>query len=224
MVSAETEQVTAGRGDGTSVPSGGHVRENGGHAARTDGAPAPQTRFDRLSPRHRDCLRGVRDLKGSKEIADALRIEKSTVDGYLTDAVKILGARNRRDAALQWAAHEAGPSPASHSETTIPAPDKIGGHSARLVQPALALPSAVSPDEGIVGASVVSGAVPSRRPAPELRLPFRRKGQRDNDLSVGDRLIWIQVIALGIAVGFGMLMSGLQVLTGLIEAVTQRLS
>jgi hypothetical protein len=76
----------------------------------------------------------------------------------------------------------------------------------------------------IVGAPGVSGEAPLRRPSPGIRLPFRRKGQRDNDLTVGDRLIWIQAIALGAAIAFGMLMTGLQVLTGLIETVAQRLS
>jgi DNA-binding CsgD family transcriptional regulator len=224
MVSAETEQVAAGRSDGAQAPALGDARRKttGGRAA--GGAGAPATRFDRLSRRHRDCLRGVRDLKGSKEIADELGIEKSTVDGYLTEAVKILGARNRRDAALQWARHEAVEEPVSSLKETIFAPDKIGGHSARLVDPAPVLPLPVSPDEGIVGAPGDPGDASSRRRSPGIRMPFRRKGQRGNDLTVGDRLIWIQAIALGIAVGFGMLMSGLQVLTGLIEALTQRLS
>ncbi len=184
-------------------------------------------RFDRLSKRHRDCLRGVRELKGSKEIAVELGIEKSTVDGYLTEAVRILGARNRRDAALLWSEYEAGSADPSHSnETILPndtAPDKIGGHSARLVAAAIPLPGRSSPDEGIVGAPGVSGDAPYRR-VPGIGVPFRRKGQRDNDLSVGSRLIWIQAIALGIAIGFGMLMNGLQVLTGLIEAVATHLS
>ena len=65
-----------------------------------------QSRFDRLTKRHRECLLGVRQLQGSKEIAEQLGIEKSTVDSYLTEAVKVLGARNRRDAALQLEQHE----------------------------------------------------------------------------------------------------------------------
>ena len=185
-------------------------------------------RFDRLSRRHRECLRGVRDLKGSKEIADALGIEKTTVDKYLTEAVKVIGARNRREAALLLAGHEAGSVDANASNNTEISPPedplKIRGDSARLSDPSAALPSAVSPDEVIVGAPEASGDTPFRPRSPAIPLPFRRKGQRDNDLTVGDRLIWIQAIALGIAIAFGMLMTGLQVLTGLIETVAQRLS
>lgn len=195
---------------------------------RGGGAVTDPTRFDRLSPRHRECLKGVRDLKGSKEIADALGIEKTTVDGYLTEAVKILGARNRRDAALQWSQHEQEHANLSICSETItllePTPDKMGGDFMRLAPAAAHLPSVATPDEMIVGAAGRTAATPSRPPPSGIRLPFRRKGQRGNDLSVGDRLIWIQVITLGIAIGFGMLMTGLQVLTGLIEAVTRHLS
>ena len=186
-------------------------------------------RFDRLTKRHRECLHGVRQLQGSKEIADALGIEKSTVDGYLTEAVKIIGARNRRDAALQLDRHEQ--SAAAISISTAPSaaeaerfpPDKIGGHSARLAVTAGVAPLPVSPGEWVVGQS----GDDAERPATArraLRLPFRRKGQAGNDLSVGDRLIWIQVITLGLAIGFGMLMTGLQILTGLIEGLSRHLS
>lgn len=176
------------------------------------------TRFDRLTKRHRECLLGVRALKGSKEIADDLGIEKSTVDSYLTEATRLLGARNRRDAALMLADHEAAVAQTAISAT----PDKIGGDSARLVPPPLLLPSDVPPDEQVVGQPDVRGQPPGRFPI--IRLPYRRKGQADNDLSVGDRLIWIQAIAVGTAIGFGMLAMGLQVVTTLLESVTRHLS
>ena len=195
----------------------------------TDTAP-----FHRLTRRHRECLRGVRELKGSKEIADELGIEKSTVDKYLTEAVKVIGARNRRDAALRLAAHEeatASPLPPPPENGAIAAadapetaPHKMGGDSARLVDPAIDLPLPVVPDETIVRAPGVSGEPPLRQRSPGLRLPVRRKGQRGNDLSVGDRLIWIPAIAISLAIGFGMLMTGLQVLTGIIETIARRLS
>lgn len=53
-----------------------------------------------LSPRQRECLRLVWDRQAtSKEIAGVLGISKSTVDGYISEAVELLGARDRRDAA-----------------------------------------------------------------------------------------------------------------------------
>jgi DNA-binding CsgD family transcriptional regulator len=54
----------------------------------------------RLSPRQRDCLRLVFERQAtSKEIAAELGISKTTVDGYIAEAVESLGARDRRDAA-----------------------------------------------------------------------------------------------------------------------------
>ncbi|ANC87206.1 helix-turn-helix domain-containing protein [Sphingomonas sp. NIC1] len=211
-------------GIAASLRDGGAVRTR----AVASPAPDPAAAFDRLSRRHRECLRGVRALKGSKEIAEELGIEKSTVDSYLTEAVKLLGARNRRDAALRWAAYEdQAAEPSAEFTTIIPEagdPDKIGGHSARLSPLAADPPLPVVPDETIVMAADSGGARPFRSSAFPIRLPFRRKGQRGNDLTVGDRLIWIQAIAFGTIVGFGMLMSGLQALTHLIEALTRNLS
>ncbi len=53
-----------------------------------------------LSPRQHECLRLVWERQAtSKEIAGVLGISKSTVDGYIAEAVEQLGARDRRDAA-----------------------------------------------------------------------------------------------------------------------------
>jgi DNA-binding CsgD family transcriptional regulator len=63
--------------------------------------------FARLSPRQRDCLRLVADLKDSQQIGYELGISPRTVDGYLRDAVALLGAHNRRHAASLLREHEA---------------------------------------------------------------------------------------------------------------------
>lgn len=58
------------------------------------------TPVDRLSPRQRDCLRLVWEKAAtSKEIAAELGISKKTVDGYIADAVQLLGVADRREAA-----------------------------------------------------------------------------------------------------------------------------
>ncbi|MDQ2892236.1 MAG: helix-turn-helix transcriptional regulator [Pseudomonadota bacterium] len=178
-----------------------------------------QTRFDRLTKRHRECLTGVRALQGSKEIADDLGIEKSTVDSYLTEAVRILGAKNRRHAALLLAENEEIAAPRLAEN----APHKIGADSARLAPLHGSLPSDISPGEQVVGQP--DGREQAlRHRFSSIGLPYRRKGQANNDLSVGDRLIWIQAIAVGSAIGFGMLAMGLQVVTTLVESVTRHLS
>ena len=173
-------------------------------------------RFDRLSRRQRESLRGVSALKGSKEIADELGIEKSTVDGYIAEAVRLIGARDRRDAARQFDAYEAALT-AAHMT-----PDKMGGYSARLAGSDPALPVPASPDEQSIRRAQTGG--PAAEPQMRFRLPIRQKGQVGNDLTMGERLIWIQVIVVGLAVGFGMLAVGLQVLTGVIATVSRLFS
>lgn len=76
-----------------------------------------------LSPRQHECLRLVWERQAtSKEIAGVLGISKSTVDGYIAEAVEQLGARDRRDAA----AIVFGGTPRAVS----------GGDAARVVAPA----------------------------------------------------------------------------------------
>jgi DNA-binding CsgD family transcriptional regulator len=70
----------------------------------------------KLSPRQRECLRLVRERQAtSKEIAAALGISKGTVDNYIREAVDLLGARDRREAAeIAWG----GPRP-TPAESTV---------------------------------------------------------------------------------------------------------
>ena len=67
-----------------------------------------ESAFASLTPRERDCLRGVRALRGSGEIARELGIATGTVDAYIGTAKTKLGARDRKHAALLFAEHEAG--------------------------------------------------------------------------------------------------------------------
>lgn len=143
-------------------------------------------RFDALSRRHRECLRLVYDRQVSKEIAVALGIEKSTVDTYITEAIRILDARDRRHAAQLLAEHEAG-SP----------PDKIWSQPAG-VEPAVAAMATVS----------APGSANDWR----SWLPYRRRGATHNTLGIPARLLWIVLLAIMMLIAFGMLVDGLAVL------------
>ncbi|TCP66296.1 sigma factor-like helix-turn-helix DNA-binding protein [Sphingomonas sp. PP-CE-1G-424] len=93
-----------------------------------------------LSPRQRDCLQLVWERQAtSKEIAAELGISKSTVDGYIAEAVEALGARDRRAAA----ALAFGQTPRAAS----------GGHMTRVVE----VQNVVTPD-----ASSTEGFLASR--------------------------------------------------------------
>lgn len=142
------------------------------------------TRIPQLSKRHRECLRLVRDLGGSKDIAIQLGITKNTVDSYLREAVAILGASNRRQAALAFAQFEATETPhqITGDSTWVDADPQIRPTTFSTISAARDAPI------GFVGAS----------PSTDRRspLPFREKGGRYNDLTKAQRLIWILVGAL----------------------------
>ena len=174
-------------------------------------------RFALLTRRHRECLRGVKALKGSKEIATELGLGKSTVDSYLAEAVRLLGARNRREAAMALADHEAQADIQSIGqviEEQVEAnPHKIIPDSAGLVSEPTPMPLPMAPDGSTVGGAVQGGHVHA---SPRLSLPVRRQGQARNDMTMAERLLWIPTIAVALAIGFGMLATGLDVMTRVI--------
>jgi DNA-binding CsgD family transcriptional regulator len=168
-----------------------------------------EPRIDRLSNRHRDVLRGVAALRKSKQIAADLGIAPGTVDGYIAEAVRILGATDRGEAARMLAQHELKVSPPLDTP-----PGQFGGQSPWVVSSPQTVTEIATPvvepeavhDTGIHTPMSLAGL-----------LPIRRAGQRNNDLPVAARLLWIPAIAVILAVGFGMLASGLKVLAELIE-------
>ena len=153
-------------------------------------------RFITLSKRQKECLRLVYRRRTSKEIAIDLGIEKSTVDGYLAEAVRQLGARDRRQAAEWLFDHEGS------------APSEIGGDPARVADLPIDLPS---PDRQREAG-----------PTPFNPLPFRRKGQAGNDLSVGQRILMILVLAVGMALAFQLVANGVALIDGAVSAVSGR--
>ena len=149
--------------------------------------------FERLSPRMRECLRLVYRRRTTKEIAAALVLSPGTVDGYVAEAVRLLGARNRVDAAERLHAWEAVPPSDS-------APQSTGVVAVPLDQP-------VASDSG------------AGRRTP---LPIRQQGATGNDLSILQRLGWILFITFGLAIGFGAVANGLRVVSDLLLAVHSR--
>ena len=137
-------------------------------------------RFERLSPRQRECLRLAYDRKRTKEIAAILGLSVGTVGTYCTEAIRILRARDRVDAAEQLHAFEQG----------METPQKFE------LDPVGVGKSSLSPATG-----VSEPAMPMWRKL----VPFRPTGAAYNDLSPLARLIWIPIIALVFAVGFGVL-------------------
>jgi len=63
-------------------------------------------RFDKLTPRQRDCLRLLAAPMRPKEIATSLNLSVRTVEGYIAEAVQRLGAQSALHAARLLAEHE----------------------------------------------------------------------------------------------------------------------
>jgi DNA-binding CsgD family transcriptional regulator len=155
--------------------------------------------FRRLTPRHKQCLRLTYQRRVTKEIAAELNLGVGTVNTYCTEAIALLGARNRREAAEMLHAYEGAES------TAISTPFKVELHSEGVATPP------------------VRPAAPANEQAADWRslLPFRRKGAPDNDLGILLRLAWIPLLTLAFAIGFGLLTIGLGVISDIIRHIVQ---
>ncbi|RXD05547.1 hypothetical protein EQZ23_10840 [Sphingomonas sp. UV9] len=145
--------------------------------------------MEKLTPRQRACLKLVWEKQAtSKEIAAELGISKTTVDGYISEAVEQLGARDRRDAARM----AFGGSPRAESggdltgvESTTPPerPSDPAGRAAHFLGP----------------------LAPANRDA-------------DNDASITARLAWILILAIGLAVGFGSIVTAVHTISDIVRS------
>jgi len=169
-------------------------------------------RLARLTEQQRTCLRFVYSHMTSKEIAPLLGIEPGSVDQHIKAAMRVLGVGDRRTAARMLAEQE-----------------RLHG-----LQPLVYQPSdiAMTPDPGTFGPPIESGRqqqyglsgemlreeqaafrILSPGGAPTLPLPIA--GARPSDLNWLARLGWIAAIAIGVALAFGALVSGVEALVRL---------
>ncbi|MGF7154760.1 helix-turn-helix domain-containing protein [Novosphingobium gossypii] len=141
----------------------------------------------RLSPRQKDCLGLVQKLYSSKEIAAELGIGVGTVNSYISDAVTRLGARNRRHAAELLFLAEAEHAPENFN------PQSIGVPAVAEFPPPMTTGSQTS-DLLVV-------------------LPYRSSGATRNAIKPSRRFLWILLLVIACAIGFGMLLIGLDILS-----------
>jgi DNA-binding CsgD family transcriptional regulator len=165
-------------------------------------------RIARLTEQQRTCLRYVYAHLTSKEIAPRLGIEPGSVDQHIKAAMRVLGVGDRRMAARILAEHEAREdvqplvyqtldiaSPADRS--TFGPPIESGWHSSGLSG------GAMREEQAFFRVATPGGA-------PTLPLPIGTT--RPGDLNWLTRLAWIAVIAIGVALAFGALVSAIEAL------------
>ena len=170
---------------------------------------------DKLNEGQRDCLRLVLGHLNSKEIARELGVSPHTVDQRLRTAMRILGASSRFEAARTFAAVDPEPSyqPLIYQLSAI----EPGGENREQGASSASNRSKMASllDDGVDANSGGTGIVLEQSEVRRRPLPIPRYRGEKNRLAVVERLGWILAIAIGAALSFGGLISGLEGLSRL---------
>ena len=185
-----------------------------GTAQGSNGLPNDDVaaRVTRLSAGQLDCLRLVDQHLSSKEIAAELDISPHTVDQRIRGALHILGVE-RRSQAARIVAQYSGPYQRLIHQTPHIVARGVNG------QPEAAVSHQIRHADR-AGEAVGAGFRTEQRAAsfgPSLPLPFATRSNPRNEMSVGQRLIWIAMIAIGAAFSAGMYLAGLESLSRLLQ-------
>ena len=167
--------------------------------------------IDLLTAGQRDCLRLVYQHKSSKEIARELDISPHTVDQRLRVAMRKLGVESRKKAAVMLARASEEPvyqsliyqfpeiaaaTPAPHDHTRNERAKADGARFDHVLR------------EEQQPFAVFSDAQPA-----DSRFSLPGWGDRDNDLTILEKLAWIVGISFAAALSYGAIISGLEALS-----------
>ena len=173
-------------------------------------------RIARLSRGQIECLALVNLHLSSKEIAVRLAISPHTVDQRIRQALHTLGVERRSEAARIAAASGALEEPyqrlihqSPHIDVppTAPQDEATVGHQIRHADRA-----------GGIGPVGVNTEQISTGRRSSLPLPFATRSQSRNELSVGQRLLWIVIIAMAATFSAGMYLAGLESLSRMLHS------
>jgi len=171
-----------------------------------------RSRIAKLTEQQRTSLRYVYAHLTSKQIAPLMGIEPGSVDQHIKAAMKVLDVPDRRSAARMLAEHEA----SGDTQRLVYQPLDIAPplDPATLGPPIESGPQRVSgwPGEAM-REEQMSFRITSTAGAPTLPLPIGTT--RPSDLNWIARLAWIVGIAIGVALAFGALVSGVEALVRL---------
>jgi DNA-binding CsgD family transcriptional regulator len=172
-------------------------------------------RIARLTEQQRACLRHVYAHLTSKEIAPIMGIEPGSVDQHIKAAMKTLGVGDRRTAARILAEHEGrdespvvaypAPEPRSPTDPYHLVPPIVSGW-----QPHESAGGSMREEQAFFRVATPSGS-------PTFQFPIGASS-KPGDLNWATRLMWIAVIAIGVALAFGALVSAIEALGRLTQA------
>ena len=170
-------------------------------------------RVARLSAGQLDCLLLVNEHLSSKEIAAELDISPHTVDQRIRGALHILGVERRSQAARIVAQHRGPYQRLIHQSPHIEG-SSASGHPEAAVRNQIRHADRAGEAEG-AGFRTEQRAVAF---GPSLFLPFATRSNPRNEMTVGQRLFWIVMIAIGAAFSAGMYLAGLESLSRLLKS------
>ena len=171
-----------------------------------------------LSEGQRQCLVLVDQHLSSKEIALRLGISPHTVDQRVRQSLQILGVERRGEAARMVAAAMRASDDPTY-QRLIHQPPYIDdaprpGHQDGAVGQQIRQADRAG-ETSLVG--IDTEPSPANRWA-SLPLPIATRSQPSNEMSVGIRLLWIVLIAVGAAFSAGMYLAGLESLSRMIAS------
>jgi DNA-binding CsgD family transcriptional regulator len=176
----------------------------------------PVAAVARLSPGQIECLLLVDRHHSSKEIAVRLGISPHTVDQRIRGALEKLGVERRGEAARLVAAAI---SPEDETyQRLIHQPSHIDPASHQGHQDSTVRTQIRHADRA--GEASPPGNLTEQSPAgpgSPLQLPFATRSHPSNEMSVGLRLVWIVLIAMGATFSAGMYLAGLESLSRMIS-------
>ena len=178
---------------------------------RDPSVPSPASLVSRLTPGQLDCLRLVDQHLSSKEIAIELGISSHTVDQRIRVALQTLGVERRAHAA-RMVASAIGP----YQRLIHQSPDIPADPQTRQIDGAVGFQIRHADRAGKIGDVGFNTEQKSSSTQSSLPLPFATRSHPRNEMSVGFRLLWIVLIAIGALFSAGMYLAGLESLSRMI--------
>ena len=171
-------------------------------------------RIARLTEQQRACLRHVYAHRTSKEIAPILGIEPGSVDQHIKAAMRTLDVGDRRTAAKVFAEYEG-----REDQPAVAYPPLHTGYPPdpyNFVPPIVSGWQPHEPAGGSMREEQAFFRVATPVGSPTFQLPLG--SSKPGDLHWTTRLMWIAVIAIGVALAFGALVSAIEALGRLTQA------
>lgn len=177
----------------------------------------PHSPIARLSPGQIEVLLLVDLHHSSKEIAARLGISPHTVDQRIRGALEKLGVERRGEAA-RMVAGSLSPEDPIYQRLIHQSPHIDAALLARHQEGAVGnqIRHADRAGEASPPGDLTEQRSPVRFGSP-LQLPFATRSHPSNEMSVGLRLLWIVLIAMGATFSAGMYLAGLESLSRMIS-------